>query len=384
MPHMKYDYDAIIVGAGPGGATAALYAERVGLKVLVVEKKRFPRDKICGDCFSGHCETFLDELGLSGALQDLPRVTIRRATFSAPDGTTARHDSPKGMGFVCKRLDFDNFLFQAVKRRVDTLEGYAVTGLVRPDGQVLGVRVRGPNGTDSEITGKVVVGADGVSSIVARALGLYSHDLDHVATATRAYYRGVSAPKDAIEFFFLERILPGYLWIFSVGDNMVNVGLGMLKSTLKKRAVNLREAHIESTKSIELQERFKNAELVDDIKGWSLPLGSKRRSIHGDGFLLVGDAAGLVDPLTGEGIANAMCSGKIAAESLADVCLGDDYRARALQKYTDRIWEQIGEKLVITSRLQKQFTAAPEVNAIISRVAKSPRMASTIGALFEG
>ena len=323
---MDYDFDVAIIGGGPSGATCALYAKRLGLRVILVDKKKFPRDKICGDAISGKSVTYLRELGLIDALEAQPQVRANGVTFSSPNGTVATipftppnadHDS---FGYVCRREIFDNVLFQAAKNQVDTLEAFTVEDLIVTNGQVCGITGKNRSTQALKITAKVVAGADGFHSIVARKLGFYEHDPRHWVVATRAYYHGVKNRTDAIEIHFVKDILPGYFWIFPLENGLVNVGIGMLHSELKKRKISLRKAHLAATESDFFRDRFRDARLIGNIVGWNLPVGSKRRKVHGNGFVLLGDAAGLIDPFSGEGIGNGMCSGKIAAEVLAGAC----------------------------------------------------------------
>ena len=140
---MQYDFDIIIVGGGPAGATCALYAHRAGLKVLLVDKKKFPRDKICGDAIPGKCLTILEELGLVKPFKAKPKSSMYGVTLSSPNGNIAEikcSNSNNGMiGHVCRRTDFDDVIFQAAKEKVTTKENFSVTDVLQPNGQVNGI-----------------------------------------------------------------------------------------------------------------------------------------------------------------------------------------------------------------------------------------------------
>lgn len=264
------------------------------------------------------------------------------------------------------------------------MEAFAVTDLVLKNGQVQGIV--GNNGTTASktITAKIVVGADGYNSIISRKLGFYEHDPLHWVVATRAYYRSVTDMTDAIEIHFVRDILPGYFWIFPLENNMVNVGLGMLHSEIKRRNLSLRKAHIAATESDFFRKRFEHAELIGDISGWNLPMGSKKRKVHGDGFILLGDAAGLIDPFSGEGIGNGMCSGKIAAEVLARVCKGEKYDATSLAAYETQLWERLWPELNMSYTLQKIGRFQPLLNLVVGRAARNKEVRDWIAGMMAG
>jgi menaquinone-9 beta-reductase len=183
---MNYNYDLIIVGGGPAGSTMALSAHKHGLKVLLLDKDRFPRDKICGDVISVDAITILQEFQITDKL------------LQAPHAWTGKHiqiftehehlEIPSRSHVISKRKIFDNVLFQAARSRVDTREGAKVENLLIEDGQVLGVNGSYQTGGSFEYTAKIVAGADGCGSVVAKKLGLYKFDPQNGAVATRASY----------------------------------------------------------------------------------------------------------------------------------------------------------------------------------------------------
>jgi geranylgeranyl reductase family protein len=388
---MKYDYDAIIVGGGPAGSTAALYAQRAGLNVLLLDKKYFPRDKICGDAISGKSIDYLRELELLDELEKSPNAIIHNFVFSSPNHRSIKVNFSNGhsakeelYGFVCRRTIFDNILFQEAKRKLDVREGYFVRDVLTEGGRVYGVKCDTDNGESTKFTGKIIVGADGYSSIVARKMNLYDRDPRHWLVATRAYYKGVTDLNDSIEIHYVEDTLPGYFWIFPADDGLANVGLGMIYKSLKKKGIRIRNAHIAATESPFFKKRFANAEMIGDIQGWNLPAGSKRRKIHGDGFILLGDAAGLIDPFSGEGIGNAMCSGNIAAQVIAEACKREDYGARSLSDYPKRLWKTIGPELKMYTRLQRAALFRPLINLVVGRAADNREVLRWIEDMIKG
>jgi flavin-dependent dehydrogenase len=219
---------------------------------------------------------------------------------------------------------------------VATLEGCPVTGLLIENGTICGVECGG-----RRITADVVVGADGFASIVSRSLGVYRHASNRWYVATRGYYRGVHLPKNTLEVHLLPETLPGFLWIFPTGDGVTNVGLGMVHRDIKKRGIHIRNLHESVVASPRFRDRFRGAERIGPISGWNLPTPDFSRPIHGGGFLLAGDAAGLVDPFSGEGIGNAILSGKTAALVAADAAERGDFSGTSLAGYPGALWQAL-------------------------------------------
>ena len=354
---MRYDYDLVIVGGGPAGATMALSAARQKLRVLLVDKAVFPRDKICGDAIPPRSHPILTEYGLSDAIERVSHARITGERVFAP-GESLHVDFSEQPQFICPRTHFDNILFQAAKTQVDTRENCTVLDVLRENGQICGIRAR-HNGKTLSITAKVVAGADGFNSIVKRRAGLYRYRRSHWAVATRAYYRGVPISATEFEIHYFDEIFPGYLWIFPVGDGRVNVGVGQFPTERSQNRISLRDLHLRLIQHPSLAGRFANAKPAGRLRGWNLPLASIRRQMHGDGFILAGDAAGLIDPLWGHGIDNAMISGQIAGNVLTEICRGQDFSAAALQPYADAVWRELGAYFKFARRFRAQWVNPP-------------------------
>jgi geranylgeranyl reductase family protein len=383
------DYDLIIVGGGPAGATAALYAQRAGLSTLLLDRARFPRDKICGDARGGKSVTILRELGLLDDVARLPGVMVRNIVFGSPSHVEARIDLTKARrrdfvtGFVIRRVDFDNYLFQKAKAAATTcLEEFRVDDVIVEDGSVCGVRGAVGREPQQSFRGRVVLGADGYRSIVARKTGLYDKDPDHWIVAVRRYYRNVAGLTDQIELQYVKNASPGYFWIFPLEAGYANVGIGMVSSNMKRKGVNLVDALEEVIRSLHFRDRFAAAEPLEKATGWHLPVGSKHRKCYGAGFMLLGDAAGLIDPFTGEGIANAMYSARRAVEVAKAALQADDVSAAALARYDRRLWDEIGDELAVSTRLQKIARFRPLLNFTIAKAARNADVRDTICAMI--
>lgn len=389
-------YDLIIVGGGPAGAAAALYARRQGLRALLLDKERFPRDKTCGDALSGKSVAVLHELDLLDAVRQLPGAHIRRIIFASPEHIGADIDLTRyplrnrftGQtlpmeGFVIRRELFDHLLFTRAREAADrAIEGFTVKGLLEEGGQICGVRGESAAGEEQECRAPLVLGCDGYRSIVARRTGLYRHASQHSMVALRQYFAGVEGLTDQIELHFVDEVRPGYFWIFPVGEGNANIGIGMDHADIKARDVDLKKALQAAIDSPAFRDRFARARPLEKPTGWNLPVGSCRRPMHGAGFLLLGDAAGLIDPFTGEGIGNALYSARYAVETAAEAREAADYSAHFLARYADRLWEALGPELKTSARLHELGRRRFLMNLVIRKAARSQAVSDLIGGMM--
>ncbi len=384
------EFDLIIVGAGPSGSTAALYAKKHGLKTLLLDKQKFPRDKICGDALSGKSVGILRDLELLDEVQKLPGAFIQSVTFSSPNHEifnidlkqTSLKNVPKG--FVIRREIFDDFMFSKAKQVADTtIENFTVVDILTENGTVTGVK--GKNHINDEIEefkGKIVLGADGYNSIVARTMGLYEHDPKHWVVALRCYYKDVKGLTDQIELHYVDEVVPGYFWIFPLEENYANVGIGMLHQYIKQNKVDLKTALDKAINSPFFKERFADSTVVEKPTGWNLPVGSKKRKNYGNGFMLLGDAAGLIDPFTGEGIGNAMYSARIAVETAKEAIANNDVNETSLAHYFNRLWNDIGNEMKVSHKLQKIGKYRFLLNFVIKKAARNKIVSDIIAGML--
>jgi geranylgeranyl reductase family protein len=384
-------FDVMIVGGGPGGSTAALFAREAGLRTLLVEKEIFPRDKVCGDAISGKSINILRKLQLLDKVENIPQIRANGVIFSSPRGDEVvikfRSVIPGEplQGYVSKRIDFDNFLFQKAKSQVTLcLENFQITKLIDTNDGLCGIqgKFNGSN-KEHEFYGKIIIGADGYKSFISQKLGLYHYDSKHTLVALRAYYRGIKNMNEFIEIHFIKESLPGYFWIFPLVNGMANVGIGMRHQDIKKKNIDLLKVLENAIHSPKFSERFANAELIDKIKGWNLPTGGVFRPNHAAGVLLVGDAAGLVDPFTGEGIGNAMTSAHIAVDVAAMAITEGNTSKTRLSEYDRLLKKELSSELTLSYRLQKIGTRYPYLlNMVIGKAAKSQKVAEWISSMI--
>lgn len=394
------DYDVIVVGGGPGGATATAFMAEAGLDVLLLEKDAFPRDKVCGDAISGKSVDVLRRLGVVDEVLATEQVGSWGVTFGGPYGDEVAIPFTEELGrrvppgFVCTRETFDNVLFErAARSSADVWEQASVTGLLRAngedDGPVTGVKVKrkidGRKSTIEEIAAPLVVGADGAYSAVARELGMDQLDEGHYCAGLRSYWQGVTGfhEHNHVELHFVDEAIPGYFWIFPLPDGRANVGIGMLSRVIKQNDIDLKGLLRQCIEHPRFEERFAQAEQIGSIKGWGLPLGSQPRTMAGAGWMLVGDAASLIDPFSGEGIGNAMIGGELAAQWAEKAATRGDYSADFLQGFEDEVMAYLGDELWLSHAMQRLGRWKWLLNTVIRKASRSDELADTISCMFD-
>ncbi|HMQ60472.1 MAG TPA: geranylgeranyl reductase family protein [Flavilitoribacter sp.] len=386
--------DICIVGAGPGGAACALKLSYAGIPCILLDKAEFPRDKICGDAVSGKVTTLLNRLDpeiLKRFNTAVPSVGVWGIRFLAPNGrvidvpfNTATGDSDGAPpGYVCRRLDFDRFLTDEIARRpnIDFRPSSEATAYNRTgDGWEVVV-----NQGERLIGCRLLIIADGAHSSFSRKTAGLEKDPRHHAAALRAYYKGVTgfSNDQFIELHFIREITPGYFWIFPLPDGHANVGIGMRSDILKQKKVNLNRVLDDLIAHHPLiRDRFAAAERTGPVTGYGLPLGSKERSISGDGFMLVGDAGHLIDPLTGEGIGNAFYSGFIAADQAVNCLQANDFSAEAMKAYDVRVARVLGSEMKLSRKLQEVMRYPAIVNLMGYVISGNRKMLKSLSDMY--
>ena len=381
------EYDAIVAGAGPSGSACAALLAKKGARVLLIDKAKFPRDKPCGDAIGGKALNVLAELGLEKKLLGKGFLRSSGILFSSPGGEEAEipllaESKEMSGGFVCRRMDFDDIVFQDAKKKCETLEETEVTGLLWEGGRVVGVETRAKAGGLSSFRCKVLVGADGAASMVARKTGCWKMYPKHNCSAVRGYYSGVAGLKGNIEIHFLPECMPGYFWIFPLSGSTANVGVGMLLSDITKGKLNLHKVLQECLKSKRFAGRFDDAELEGGLSGWSLPLASAKRKCAGNGFVLLGDAASLIDPFSGEGIGNGMKSAKIAADIIGGALRRGCVSEADCLAYEKALWDEIGNDVKNSYYMQRLGAHASLLNLVIGKAKRSEWLRNELAAMI--
>jgi geranylgeranyl reductase family protein len=329
-----------VVGAGPAGSTTAYYLAQAGLDVLVLEKSRFPREKVCGDGLTPRGVKALVAMGINVSEQD---GWIRNQGLRVI-GAGKRLELPwpelssyPGYGLVRPRTDLDEMLARRAQQAgARLLEGINVTGPVLDErsGRIAGVTAKTEDG-EQTYRGRIIVAADGNSSRLSVAMGLRKRDDRPLGVAVRTYYQSPRHDDDYLESWLDlwdgDRLLPGYGWIFGMGDGTSNVGLGLLNTSAAFGHTDYHALLRKWLAGMPAEWGFTEENRTQPIRGAALPMGFNRTPHYYNGLLLVGDAGGMVNPFNGEGIAYAMESGEILARTVTQAL------ARARRAETERV-----------------------------------------------
>lgn len=338
---MREKYDVVVVGAGPAGSMAARAAAREGASVLLFDKRRELGVPVqCGEALN---EDVLKELDI----RPDPRWALSKTNavkLVSPSGIEVRIAERKvvgKIGYILDRKIFDKHLTTlAAKGGADIVVGTLVDGLILEDGKPKGVRVRGANGR-LEVRAEVIIAADGVGSRVARWAGLNTYlKLDDIETGVQFQMVGINFESPSMmEYYFGNKIAPGgYCWVFPKGEDMANVGLGILGSRAERRPIEYLRDFVARMPSLSKGK-------IIEINAGGVPVGGPIKQTVKDNLLVVGDAARQVNALTGGGIDSAMRAGNIAGEVAAKAVAEGDTSEKRLSEYEKRWRELMGKRL---------------------------------------
>jgi geranylgeranyl reductase family protein len=359
--------DVVVVGAGPAGSVAALRLARAGARVTIVEKKPVPREKVCGDALIPDSLAVLEELGLHDRIVSTGQDS-RGIRVYAPNGLFV---DVEGRCVCIRRQRLDGMLVEAACDAGATLQAgtEAVSFMAAADAAEIGVRTG--EGKVATLRARLVILASGASSKVLARFGL-DHRSQPSALALRGYYRlRPDVPQDLLHIWYEKPVLPGYAWIFPMGDHVFNVGAGVFRQS-RRRPPNLRI----------LFERFRSecsvaSDMLEDATPIGAPAGAPLRTnlegcaLTADRLLVVGEAAGSTFALSGEGIGKAMETAMIAARVGAEALHSDRLAEEDLAAYPEAVRSGLRAKFRHYATAQRWLRYPAVVNLVAWRVARS-------------
>lgn len=358
------EYDVIIAGAGPAGTGCALALRDSGLRVAILDKSEFPRDKVCGELMHKKTVETLEKIvpGFRQEFIKFPKTMVLKHTLMHYKGKNVMYDW-EGESYTCRRYELDNYLLNLLKETSKTdiytkviPEQYTVTD----DGVTVTLKDK-----HLKLKGKLLLGADGVNSVVKKQLAGGRVDKQHYIGAVRTYFSNIKDLKpDTSEIFFNSKYHLNCLWVFPVEGKpgMANVGFGLLSTRMSKRKINLKEAFYDYFKvSPELGEKFKDAKQEGPLEGFGVSLGSTIGTVSGDRFMLIGDAASLTNPISGTGMGNAVVSARLAAEQVKQCFSTGDFSATNMLNYRAQLEKEVYNELTRSFKAQRMLSSIPYV-----------------------
>ena len=391
----EYDSDVIVVGAGPAGSAAAHYLASAGYDVILVDKCKFPRDKICGDFVSPVAQIELRRLGITSTPEFKKSNPISRASVYLDGNKLISRSVPKVKGLprygrVVPRFILDKLLLDsAIKEGAIFLEGLKAIGM-RIKRKAVELQVEDLSGKKI-LKARLLIGADGSNSTIAKLIrGQPPSSADRII-AIRGYFKDIDGSPNQADLHFNKESFPGYCWLFPTGKKQANVGVGMVLDTLPSgnRLKELLNQLIEN--DLALHKRLRNAKLVGQIRGWPLTTYNANQQLVDNRVMLVGDAAGLVNPLNGEGIQYALLSGRWASDVAISCLIANDLSKDALLAYQHFVEKELRYGMSLASLIvqlirNRSFNpfwlGSMELMAARSQV--DPRYADIVGGILMG
>ncbi|MCP4133462.1 MAG: geranylgeranyl reductase family protein [bacterium] len=383
----KKKYDVIISGAGPAGCASAFFLTQAGLRVLLLDKATFPREKICGDGVAPAALDVIDRMGMLEKVEACGNTKVNYLNISSPAGHLARSkfpsiDGSRDYGIIFPRKEFDALMVDTIANLpgVEFMDSSTVKGLVFDNNnKPIGVSVKQGN-KKTEYYGKYIIAADGAYSPIARNLSLYNNIPKYRAFSVRAYFENVTGLDTSINLHFDKYVLPGYGWVFPVKGGRANVGVIIYNRYTPSPGIKgLFNRFINENPYT--REKLKNAKMVkDSLMGYPLTNGSfpSRRAVNN--VLLTGDAGSFIDALTGEGIYYALRTGEFASQAI----IAEVKEGRNAAACYEKLWkkELKWKEYMAGYLIQGIFNHPGLVDFYMKRAQKKPAIAETMAGVL--
>ncbi|HOG08048.1 MAG TPA: NAD(P)/FAD-dependent oxidoreductase [Syntrophales bacterium] len=364
-------WDVIVVGAGPGGSTTAARLAMAGCDVLLVDKERFPREKPCSDIYGRYGVDAYKEIGAYDELLE-KGFLFPELMLTSPDYTALK--GPNVLSVTCPRRVGDNILKEAAARQgAKVLEAFWVNDLMMDRGRVVGVKAK-YEGKFVEYPARIVIGADGSHSWVAKHLGLFSDNYDEVFLAGRAYYADCDPPLRTMEVHYDPYFFPGFVCLSphpGYGD-VVNVGIGYQMTPYVQALEDVEALTRKFIETSPFGEKLRKARKVSDWMGWRVPSAGQIGKTYAAGAMLIGDAGSFVDPFILEGIANSVRSGGFAVQTALEALEKGDFSESFLSVYEARWREKMKPRLDALQQMALVARNAEMLNATFQSLKANP------------
>ncbi len=392
MAHILHK-EIIVVGAGPAGSSAAIQLGKAGQEVLLLDQAVFPRDKVCGDALTAKVVAALKDMDAQ-ILEDLHQSEFAQASmglsFISPSGENLDIPFRKNTqlhghipGYTVPRYEFDHLLLKKALEytQVDFQGGTRISHIERVD---QGWKLSDKSGS-KQFRAKMLLLANGSQSALPRQVLPIRRSLKDYASGIRAYFKKVEGThkQNFVELHFLKGLLPGYLWIFPLSQGLVNAGLVLRSHHIRQKRVNLRNLFREIIREHPLiRERFQHAEAISPLRGFGLPLATRKWPVSGERFLLLGDSAALTDPFSGEGIGNAMISAQLGAQATLEA-QAQGYLAPALKKYDQALYARLGTEFRISRLVYRLFQYPGLVNRLVKQANRNQSLRELLSCMLD-
>lgn len=394
-PLQQYDCDVLIVGGGPAGSGLAFHLASQGCKVIVAEAEIFPRDKVCGDGVSPIALAELQAMGITQTKKFACTNEIKQVgLFIRNDKVMIDLSRPAHLplhAHIIPRIELDHWIYSAAcAAGAKYIESSRVTGFVIKPGLAIAELKQGRR--EFTIRAKMIVGADGSRSTIARQMNGNKPDSEFQLIGLRSYYENVNGPADRVDIYFSEESFPGIFWMFPKGPSGANIGMAMVSQTLPLKTPDVKQLLVNHvTKNEDIRQRIGKGKMTGKVMGWPISFYNSKTNITGDRLLLIGDAAGLINPLSGDGIQYALLSARWAAETIIPCLHANDFSGLGLQGYRRRVGAELGYDFALSNLLvqfprNKSFSKLwmKILEVMIARAKEDAQYADTIAGIFEG